>query len=106
MSRLGVERANSIDRAFYFYAIGVNKTGPIKVGISSHMQRRLIQLQTGNPEKLQIFYTQECSDFSEADAIESAVLGRFRDKAACGEWLKISVQELLDWLKESELDSL
>ena len=40
----------------FIYAIG-NTTDKQKIGISKHPEKRLTELQTGNPDKLYIHYS-------------------------------------------------
>ena len=106
MSRLGANRMKAINRPFYFYLVGSSENGPTKIGMSSNLNLRLLQLQTGNPEKLEFLYTQECGDCFLAETIESAVLNRFRNRALCGEWVSASKQEILEWLEQAGLTEL
>jgi predicted GIY-YIG superfamily endonuclease len=74
----------------YVYLIGT-EPGNKKIGIASKPNQRLRQIQTGNPEKLEIFFTHRVSSKELAKSIESAAhrdLAKFRLK---GEWFDVSI---------------
>lgn len=106
MARLGRQRAMKIGEPFYVYLVGWDIAGPIKVGLSYQVDKRLIQLQTGCPYKLSVLHRFEYEDYTDAEAVESALLGRFKKRALCGEWLDISCGELVGWAEKAGIDSL
>lgn len=58
----------------------------IKIGIASDLDRRLSQLQTGNPRELRVLYIIECHDMSEARSLETYLHQRLRDCCVLNEW--------------------
>lgn len=58
----------------------------IKIGIASDLDRRLSQLQTGNPRELRVLYIIECHDMSEARSLETYLHQRLRDRCVLNEW--------------------
>ena len=65
----------------YLYFIQSSKTGEIKIGRSKHPQRRLKNLQTGNPHTLRIIASLEGLGWREKELHEE--LKRWRKS---GEW--------------------
>jgi len=49
-------RAMLKKKTHYLYFIQLENTGPIKIGLAKNPNRRLIQLQTANPYKLNLLY--------------------------------------------------
>tara|TARA_B100001094_G_C18024945_1_gene717072 strand:- start:500 stop:787 length:288 start_codon:yes stop_codon:yes gene_type:complete len=67
----------------HLYFIQSDKTGMIKIGRSLNPQKRLKQLQTGNPNNLKIIYV-----FKKQGHLET-YLHQYLDKWRCkGEWFK------------------
>lgn len=60
--------------------------GPLKVGIASDVFKRLAQLQTGNPVRLEIFAVDRFSDRATARAIEARMHQLLEPHVLCGEW--------------------
>lgn len=46
----------------YIYVIGPKQGNLQKIGLSKHPEKRLKELQTGNPEKLVLHYTREIEE--------------------------------------------
>lgn len=42
---------------FFVYAIGP-ENGPVKIGFTNDLKKRLKAIQTGNPQKVEIFYSE------------------------------------------------
>jgi len=81
------------------YVIGWSEGGPMKVGITDKIDKRIAQLQTGNPYKLKVFHTVPCDTRSESSEIESwthARLGGFR---LHGEWFDIGAIECINSIR-------
>jgi len=91
----------------YFIQSGNN--GPIKIGMAENVDRRLSELQEGNPYKLNIISVMDCYSVSHADETEKRIHKLFSKKRIRGEWFKasISLAKLNDTLmphKEEKLD--
>jgi len=72
------------------YLIG-SETGHLKIGIGNNPYKRKKQLQTGHPEKLEVFYSIQVESREEALRIEKEshrALSRYRLE---GEWFDIDV---------------
>lgn len=72
------------------YLIG-SEPGTKKIGIATDVRRRLTQIQTGNPIRLEIFHTIRVESVEKAKEIEKAChieLQRFRQT---GEWFDIDI---------------
>tara|TARA_E500000178_G_C16776813_1_gene641755 strand:+ start:194 stop:499 length:306 start_codon:yes stop_codon:yes gene_type:complete len=81
------------------YVIQSDVTGAVKIGISSHPQKRLKQLQTGSPYQLKLL----CS-IANMSHKEKIIHNRLKDyKMSCkGEWFDFSCTGSLPlWLTEA-----
>jgi hypothetical protein len=67
----------------------------VKVGIAADMAGRLIQLQTGSPEKLRLALYWRCPHQA-AVIIERRVVDHFLGQIIRGEWIKAPVEVVLD----------
>lgn len=76
----------------YVYLIAASPEGPCKIGVSSDPRRRLRQLQTAHPEKLQLWH-QEPYDGARADLVEAMVHRTLSHKRTRGEWFSITVED-------------
>jgi hypothetical protein len=74
------------------YAIAAGE-GPIKIGVSANLQRRVAELQTNQPQRLSIVYAVRVSD---PLAIERAAHTRLRLRRASGEWFNINRDEAIE----------
>lgn len=72
------------------YLIG-SEPGPKKIGIATDVYRRLKQLQTGNPIKLEIFHTVRLNTVKTAKSIETSCHTELRKYKQIGEWFDISI---------------
>ncbi len=77
---------------FFVYAIGP-ENGPVKIGFTNDLKKRLKAIQTGNPQKVEIFYSEQFDskkDMMEAERILHKTLSHKRLK---GEWFDISPKD-------------
>lgn len=78
----------------YIYIVGASKDGPVKIGLSVDPERRRRQLQTGYPEPLQVFHTEEVeSDW--VQIMEGIIHRENRHKRLKGEWFRMSVEDAI-----------
>lgn len=75
---------------YYVYIIqsGDRPKSPIKIGVSSNIDKRVSDLQTGNPHPLKVMAAIECRDKKDAYKLENLIhrkLTRYRMK---GEWFR------------------
>ena len=73
------------------YVIGP-KGGPYKIGKSRDIQRRLAELQTGNHQKLNVFFSIEDEDCSGLEARAHKIFAQNRMN---GEWFSASLTEII-----------
>lgn len=65
----------------FVYMIQHGANGPVKIGLSNKPQRRVGQLQTGNPEELRLRHV-----FPANRNVEAGLHVRFKDARIRGEW--------------------
>lgn len=85
----------------YIYAIG-NNTNKTKIGISANPNKRLSQLQTGNPESLHIYYTFAINE-STAHKFEKAAHHDIAHKRLKGEWFNLTPDEAKSFMIYTEI---
>lgn len=79
------------------YIIGASTSGPLKLGISAHPDRRVRQLQTGHADRLHLFH----SELVESDLVppgkarlfEKLLHRDLRHKRKRGEWFNLNVDD-------------
>lgn len=84
----------------YIYVIGTENQ--VKIGFSKTPEKRLKQLQTGNMNKLQLFYKEEVQD-SKVRIIEHLIHRDLKDKKTRGEWFNISPQDAISHLQFAKI---
>lgn len=62
-----------------------------KIGIANDPASRLAQLQTGNPQELEIY---SCFSFDDASSVERALHQAFKNSRHFLEWFKLSTDEV------------
>ena len=70
----------------YFIRSGRRKNNAIKIGKAMNIQRRLDQLQTGNPCQLHLLGYIRCDSVKHAEHIEKLLHDRFKKQNIRGEW--------------------
>lgn len=78
----------------YLYVIGWDANGPVKIGYTTDPERRLAQLQTAQPNPLQIFHTREV-EAERARLMEGLVHKVNRRHKINGEWYNLSVDDAI-----------
>jgi hypothetical protein len=71
----------------------------VKIGVSKHPEKRLNQLQTGHPKKLKLLAQYDMPDIYEKRFHKQLWIFRARHN---GEWFKIDVEQLLDFISNTE----
>ncbi len=66
---------------------------PVKVGIASKIERRLDQIQVGNPNKVILYQSFSCPNRIMASSIEEEFHKKMDEKRIRGEWFNISPSE-------------
>lgn len=67
------------------------EVGPIKIGVSNNPKKRMNDLQTSNPFRLEIVESVEFQNERQAFALEKKIHHKFRKKRLRGEWFCSSV---------------
>lgn len=83
---------------YYLYVIG-NDTNRQKIGISKDVDKRLKNLQTGNPDKLTIHYKIECPTIKHTLKLEKKIHSELSYKRLSGEWFNMTVEEAVNYLE-------
>lgn len=75
------------------YVIGDDRY--CKIGISDHPEKRLSELQTGNPSKLTLHHSVEVDDRRKAELIEGLIHKTLKDKRMDGgsEWFSLTPKD-------------
>jgi len=95
----------------YLYIIksGAQDNAPIKIGVAVNVEKRLDELQTGNPQELIIMYKIPMNSRAHAYMVEARLHRQFYRHRIRGEWFKarvihkIKVKELLEERKHEKL---
>lgn len=74
-------------QATRIYVIGEGNVGPVKIGIANKPQKRLGELQIGNPRRLTLYLSIPCKD---ARAAEIWAQGQLAGHLIGGEWYNIT----------------
>ena len=80
----------------YVYLIKSKETQQYKIGISANPHKRILQLETGNPEQLQIIHTYKTTNYN---SVEKALHNRFSYLRVNREWFKFDNDIELNFLK-------
>lgn len=73
----------------YFIYCGDQQNSPVKIGVTSDIDNRISNLQTGNPYVLKCKALIPCKDKAQAYNLESYLHHRFKKKRMVGEWFKL-----------------
>lgn len=76
-----------------------HQNGPVKIGISDNPQKRLKQIQTGHPEKIEIKHLEEISTRRKTLELEKNLHRDFSIYRSHGEWFNMNVDEAIGFLK-------
>jgi len=84
-----------IEERFYnkegLYIIYIANTNKYKIGITKDFEKRLLNLQTGNPNIIEVFNFYTCQNCKK---IESLLHKKYKDKSIGGEWFEFTEKEL------------
>lgn len=73
--------------------------GPVKIGYARNAFWRLIQLQIGNPRKLEMRGVIWCEERSMAARLEKLTKAEFVSRNIRGEWYDVDPQTVIDFLE-------
>lgn len=79
----------ALERKQYLYILGASRDGPVKVGIACDPRARRRELQTGHPEKLEVFWIYPCPVGWHYERIIHRILA---SKRLSGEWYAVPVE--------------
>jgi|SRR5690349_23447382 len=82
------------------YVIQADEDGPVKIGVSSNPERRLAQLQTGNPARLVLVAVFLCTTWLIARTLEAAVHLALAPFRLAGEWFRVSPTKACSTIEE------
>lgn len=83
--------------SYFIYVIGP-KTPPVKIGITNNCEKRLMNLQTGNDEKLYVHHS-EPVDRNLARVFEGIIHRQLNYKCTHGEWFDITPEEAINHIR-------
>lgn len=98
----------SVKNICFVYVIqsGKGKHMPVKIGMSENPEKRIKQLQTGNPNLLRIIALIKCRDRKHASLVEKTFHSLMIDKNLLNEWFSPKKGVILkSILKMSDSDS-
>lgn len=74
----------------FIYVIASREEGPCKIGFAKSPESRLRQLQTGHPERLTLWFTQEIKH-ENVRRVEKIIHESVKFDRSTGEWFRIDV---------------
>jgi len=80
------------------YFVQAGESGPVKIGVTQNIEDRVVNLQTGNPEKINVMRALTLRSKEDAFNLESKLHNKFKDVRLNGEWFKYS-KYLDDFIK-------
>lgn len=95
------EQKAGSNKPHYVYVISASispEQGPVKVGYSQNVAKRLKQLQPGSHDKLYIHFQSEFLSLEIAKAVEEKFHTDFSESRMSGEWFGISAVEAMQHL--------
>ena len=85
----------------YLYVIGGTEK-PYKIGITTNLERRLKNLQTGHPHKLRIHYKEEIPD-NQVRLLEQTIHRVIKHRQTHGEWFDIDLDQAISEVKYARI---
>jgi len=84
----------------YVYLIqsGIDRKAPVKIGMSDSPEKRIKQLQTGNPEVLRLIMSIKCNSRDHAYRLESTLHTMMAKKSIINEWFFLDEKSVLSTL--------
>jgi len=90
---------NTLQYGVYFIYCSDQENSPVKIGVTSDIDNRISNLQTGNPYVLKCKALIPCKDKAQAYNLESYLHHRFKKKRMVGEWFRlyeVNLKAILD----------
>jgi hypothetical protein len=79
------------------YVIAEPDNGPVKIGIAEHPEKRVNELQIGNPRKLSLYHSVTTPH---AKCVEAALHRLFWSERISGEWFSVSAEQVVSAVEE------
>jgi len=86
------------DRITYVYVMG-SEGGPVKVGISTNPDIRLVQLKAGCCFPITVFFRAPIAERSTAYRIEQTFHRVYREYQRYGEWFNIDAEQAIEGIE-------
>ena len=89
----------------YFIQCGEGKGAPVKIGVTSDLEKRIESLQTGCPYILSCKALIPCHDKKQAFKLEKHLHNRFKKNRLTGEWFRLhgfNLKKILNEFSERE----
>ena len=84
-------------KKLYVYLIGEIESDAIKIGYGQNPDKRVIELQIGNPRELRLFHSFETNC---AESVEAFVQRKFSKNNIRGEWYNADINKIIDSINE------
>jgi len=85
----------------FIYFIVHDFGGPIKVGITQDLKKRLSTIQVGNPNEVRLMAWINSKDKETAKELESRIHKYWAGKKFRGEWYELNSEEVYDLIKNN-----
>lgn len=82
------------------YPRRVKAVTPCKIGISTSPEFRLMQLQGGNPRKLELVHQEPCETVTRARGVEKLMKDKFARERMEGEWYLIDYRTAVSAIQD------
>jgi hypothetical protein len=99
------ESKTALNYYVYFIEAGNHKKSPVKIGVTTNIERRIYSLQVGNPYKLKCKALIFCIDKADAFKLESYLHYRLKDHKINGEWFRSEYFKLSEILESYDIKS-
>lgn len=87
----------------YVYAIKVKNTNKVKIGVSSRIEQRFKDLQSANPDELELLSYCECPD-KQVYQVEAYLHKKFKENNIRCEWFNLSDEIVLSVVNDNLLN--
>ena len=84
----------------YIMQSGCKRNHPIKIGMSDCPEKRLLQLQTGNPVELRLLLSIKCKSRKHAFELEKTLHEILKGKKILNEWFRVMKSKIFKYTKK------
>lgn len=96
--------SNAAKPAYVYFVSPSPKTGPVKIGVTTNINKRLAQLQTSHHEKLQVIALITCDNNAHAYSLESKLHSKCASTQIRNEWFDINADDVEGLVKSIQHD--